>query len=90
MHGTEQRSDDLERGFSVVAADESQQTLLDNGRKGILLGLVEAVHLSTNQDGAPAGDGERFLRPRTASLMSFTPENTAESAMKLRVRKHRP
>ena len=54
---------------------------LDVRQEGVLLRLVEAVHLVDEQDACGARVRRARLRARsTASRMSLTPASTAESA----------
>ncbi len=48
----EQRRDDFKRRILSCRADEADDAALDVGQKGVLLGLVEAVNLVDEEDGA--------------------------------------
>ena len=48
----EQRRDDFERRILGGCADQANGAALDVGQKGVLLGLVEAVNLIDEEDGA--------------------------------------
>ena len=56
----EQRGDDLEGRILGGGADESDRPVLDVGQEGVLLGLVEAVDLIDEEDGAGAEAGGLF------------------------------
>ena len=78
----QQRAVHLERRILGGRADEGEQALLDERQEGVLLRLVEAVHLVDEQDGVRGRCAASASSARcTASRMSFTPESTAESAM---------
>ncbi len=53
----EQRGVDLEAGILGGGADEADAAALDVGQEGVLLGLVEAVNLVDEEDGARAVGG---------------------------------
>ena len=53
---------DLERRVLGGRADEGEQPAFDVRQKGILLALVEAVHLVDEHDGAPRRQALRRLR----------------------------
>ena len=69
-------------GFSVVAPIERDGPVLDGGQERVLLGLVEAVDLVDEQDGALPAARRRSSASAIASRISFTPERTAESGAK--------
>jgi hypothetical protein len=50
----EQGGDDLERGVLSGGSDEADGAVFDVGQEGVLLGLVEAVDLIDEEDGAGA------------------------------------
>ena len=56
----EQRGDDFEAGVFGGGADEADAAALDVGEEGVLLGLVEAVDLVDEEDGAGAVGGGLF------------------------------
>ena len=63
----EQRGDDLEGGILGGRADQPDGAALDVGQEGVLLGLVEAVNLIDEEDGARVHlGGLRGRRPSPA------------------------
>ena len=56
----EQRGDDFEGGVLGGGSDEADRAVLDVGQEGVLLGLVEAVDLIDEEDGAGA-ESRRFF-----------------------------
>ena len=56
----EQRGVDFEAGVLGGGADEADAAALDVGEEGVLLGLVEAVDLVDEEDGAGAVGGGLF------------------------------
>ena len=52
----------FEGGIFRGGADEGEQALLDVGQEGILLGLVEAMHLVDEEQGTAARPSQRQLR----------------------------
>ena len=65
----EERGDDLERRVLGGRADERHGAVLDVGEDGVLLGLVEAVHLVDEEDGAEVLGGAYL-----AGLLDGLPE----------------
>ncbi len=56
----EERGVDLEGGILRGGADQADGAALDVGEEGVLLGLVEAVNLVDEEDGAGAEVGGLF------------------------------
>jgi hypothetical protein len=72
---------DFERRVLGGGADEGEQAAFDMRQKGVLLALVEAVHLVDKHDGAPHQAVRATWACSTASRMSFTPPRTALMVM---------
>jgi hypothetical protein len=77
----QQRRVDLERRVLGGGADEGEQARFDMRQEGVLLGLVEAVHLVDEDQRAAARCRAALRGASTASRMSFTPASTADSTM---------
>ena len=77
----QQRRVDLERRVLGGRADEGEQARLDVRQEGVLLRLVEAVHLVDEHDRARGPARCAACARSTASRMSLTPPSTAEIAM---------
>jgi hypothetical protein len=69
-------------GFSVVAPDQDDRAVLDVGRIGVLLRLVEAVDLVDEEDGPAALQAEPVGRLLDRRPQVATPAETALRAAK--------
>ena len=77
----QQRRVHLERRVLGGGADEGEEARFDVRQEGVLLALVEAVHLVDEDDGAAAAAPCAICACSTASRMSFTPPSTALMVM---------
>ena len=80
----EQRRVDLEEGVLGRRPDEGEQAVLDGGQEGVLLALVEAVHLVEEEDGARFSSASRWRAASMVARTSFTPAVTADMDAKCR------
>src|SRR5258708_14869092 len=76
--GREQRREDLERGILGGRADKDDVAGFDVGKKGVLLGFIEAVNLIHEDDGAMAGAGFVFGDGHNFLDFLYAGENGAE------------